>query len=123
MLLCKLKEISAGVDCKFPYGRTILHENQYLTARLQYQKPDNQEIIMESRRLLAWSCKYLIKVHKYHEDGYLTVYLDETWFLSHDTARMLWSDSIKSSSLSGPPLRGKRVVKCHAGKRKSFLEY
>ena len=89
---------------------------------LQYQKADNQKVIMKSPRLVAWRYKYLINVHKYHEDGYLIVYLDETWFVSHDTVRMLWSDSTKSSSLSGPPLRGKRVVKCHGGKSKSFLE-
>ena len=78
---------------------------------------------MKIPRLVAWRYKCLIKVHKYHKHGYLNVYLDETWFISYDTVRMLWSDSTKSSSLSGPPLRGKRVVKCHAGKSKSFLEY
>ena len=67
--------------------------------------------------------KYLINVHKYHEDGYLIIYLDETWFISHDTVQMLWSDGRKNSSLSEPPLRGKRVVKFHTGKSKSFLEY
>ena len=68
-------------------------------------------------------CKYLVNVHKYHEDGYLIVYLDETWFVSHDTVQMLWSDSRKSSSLSESPLREKRVVKFNAGKSKSFLQY
>ena len=65
----------------------------------------------------------LIKVLNYREDDDLIVYLDKTWFVSHDTVRMLWSDSTKRSSLSEPPLRGKQVVKCHAGKSKSFLEY
>ena len=36
---------------------------------------------------------------------------------------MLWSDNTKRSSISEPPLRGKQVVKCHAGKSKRFLEY
>ena len=121
MLLSKVKEISFGIDCKIPYGRTMLHV--LVKTGLQYQKADNQKVIMKSPRLVAWRYKYLINVHKYHEDGYLIVYLDETWFVSHDTVRMLWSDSTKSSSLSEPPLRGKRVVKCHAGKSKSFLEY
>ena len=78
---------------------------------------------MKSPRVAAWRYKYLTKVRKYYEDGYLIVYLDETWFVSHDTVRMLWSDSTKRSSLSEPPLRGKQVVKYHAGKSKSFLEY
>ena len=121
MLLSKLKEISAGIDCKIPYGRTMLHV--LVKTGLQYQKADNQKVIMKSPRLVAWRYKYLINVHKYHEDGYLIVYLDETWFVSHDAVRMLRSDSTKSSSLSEPPLRGKRVVKCHARKSKSFLEY
>ena len=117
MLLSKLKEISAGIDCKIPYGRTMLH------GLVKTEKADNQKVIMKSPRLVAWRYKYLINVHKYHEDGYLIVYLDETWFVSHDAVRMLRSDSTKSSSLSEPPLRGKRAVKCHAGKSKSFLEY
>ena len=121
MLLSKLKEISAGIDCKIPYGRTMLHV--LVKTGLQYQKADNQKVIIKSPRLVAWRYKYWINVHKYHEDGYLIVYLDEMWFVSDDTVRMLWSDSTKCSSLSKPLLTGKRVVKCHAGKRKSFLEY
>ena len=121
MLLSKLKKISAGIDCKIPYGRTVLQA--LVKTGLQYQKADNQKVIMKNPRLVAWRYKYLINVHKYHEDGYLIVYLDKTWFVSHDTVRMLWSDSTKRFSLSEPPLRGKRVVKCHAGTSKSFLEY
>ena len=112
----------AGIDCKFPYVRTMLHAYLVKTG-LQYQKVDNLKVIMKSPRLVVWRYKYLNKVHKYREDGYLIVYLDKTWFVSHDTVRMFWSDSTKSCSLSGPPLRGKRVVKCHAGKSKNFLEH
>ena len=45
---------------------------------LQYQKADKQNVIMESPILVAWKYKYLIKVQKYREDGYLIVYLDNT---------------------------------------------
>ena len=76
MLLSKLKEISAGTNCKIPYGRTMLHV--YLVKiGLQYQKADNQKVIMKSSRFFAWRYKYLIKVQKYREDDYLIVYLDE----------------------------------------------
>ena len=51
------------------------------------------------------------------------VYLEETCFVSYDTDRMLWSDSAKSSSLSGPPPRGKRLVKCQAGTIKIFSKH
>ena len=102
MLLYKVKEISAGIDCKIQYGRTMLHV--LVKTGLQYQKADNQKVFTKSPKLVAWRYKYLINVHKYHEDGYLIVYLDETWLVSHDTVRMLWSDSIKSSSFSEQPL-------------------
>ena len=121
MLLSKLKEISAGIDCKIPYGRTMLHV--LVKTGLQYEKADNQKFIIKGPRLAAWRYQYLINVHKYHDNGCLMVYLDNTWFVSRDTVRMLWSDSTKSSSLSEPPLRGKWVVKSHAWQSKSFLEY
>ena len=77
MLLSKLKEISAGTDCEFPYGRTMLHA--YLVKiGLQYQKADNHTVIMKSPILVACRYKYLIKVQKYREDDYLIVYLDNT---------------------------------------------
>ena len=69
MLLSKLKEISAGIDCKIPYGKTMLH----VLVKTGYQYPEvgNQKVIMKSPRLVAWSYKYLINIHKYHVDGYL----------------------------------------------------
>ena len=77
MLLRKLKEISAVTDCKFPYGGTMLHA--YLVkVGLQYQKADNHNVIMKSPILVPWRYKYLIKVQKYREDGYLIAYLDNT---------------------------------------------
>ena len=114
MLLSKFKQISAGIDCKIPYARTMLYV--LVKTGLQYQKPDNQKVIMKSPILVAWR-------YKYHEGGYLIVYLDKTWFVSHDTVRMLWSAGTKSCYLSGPPPKGKREVKCHAGKSKSFSEH
>ena len=94
MLLSKLKEVSAGTDCKFPYGRTMLHA--YLVkVGLQYQKADNHNVIMKSPILVAWRYKYLIKVQKYREDGYLIAYLDNTSLVFHDTLCMLWSDGTK----------------------------
>ena len=77
MLLGKLKEISTGTYSKFPYGRTMLHA--YLVkGRLQYQKAENQKVILKGPIFFAWRYKYLIKVQKYCEDCYLIVYLDET---------------------------------------------
>ena len=48
IFLNKLQEISAGIDCKIPYGRTMLHV--LVKTGSQYQKVDNQKVIMRSPR-------------------------------------------------------------------------
>ena len=53
MLLSKLKEISAWSDCRFPYGRAMLH-TYLVKVGLQYQKADNYNVIMKSPILVAW---------------------------------------------------------------------
>ena len=69
IILIKLKEVSAGTDCNFPYGRAILLAYLVKTG-LQYQKADNQKVIMKSPTFFAWSYKYLIKaVHTVWSDG------------------------------------------------------
>ena len=72
MLLSKLKDISAGTDCKFSYGWTMLHA--YLVkVGSQYQEADSLNAIIKSPTLIAWPYNYLNKVQKYGEDGYLIV--------------------------------------------------
>ena len=90
MILSKLKETSAGIDCKFSiwknHGARISSKNWSAVPESRQQK-----VIMKSPRLFTWMYKYLIKVQKYS--------LNKTWFVSHDTVRMLWSDDTKSCSL------------------------
>ena len=79
MLFSKLEEISAGINCKFPYKRTMLYA--YLVKHgLQCQKEGNHKVIIKSLRLGAWRYKYLIQVQKYHEGDNVIVYLGENWF-------------------------------------------
>ena len=70
---------------------------------------------MESMKILAWWCKYLLEIAKYRAQNYLTVYLDEAWYDSHDTVKGIWTDSSKDPNLSAAVLKGKRVVVCHVG--------
>ena len=56
MLFSKLEEISAGINCKFPYERTMLYV--YLVKHgLQCQKEGNQKVIIKSLTLGAWRYK------------------------------------------------------------------
>ena len=80
IILSNLKEISAGTDCKFLYGRTMLYTYP-LKIALLYQKADNQKVIMKSPRLFPWRYKYLIKaVHMVWSDGTkMCLYQDHCW--------------------------------------------
>ena len=53
MLLSKLKEISAGIDWKFPNGKTMLH-SYLVKIGLQYRKSDNQKVIMKRPSLVSY---------------------------------------------------------------------
>ena len=58
-----------------------------------------------------------VEVAKYRyegSEGYLIIYLDETWFNFHDTARMVWCDKTEKCILLAPPSKGKKVVKKYA---------
>ena len=70
---------------------------------------------------MAWRWEFLRKIKKLRAEGYTPVYLDETWFDSHETVSRLLSDGSKSCSLRGPVSRGKRIVIAHAGTSNGFI--
>ena len=69
---------------------------------------------METDRIRIWRYKYLKKIKEYRDSGYMIVYLDETWFDSHETVKRVWSDDSKETRLKGPVSKGKQIVICHA---------
>ena len=75
---------------------------------------------MESPRIMAWRWEFLRKIRKLKAEGDTPMYLDETWFDSHETMSRLLSDGSKSCSLRGPVSRGKRIVIAHAGTSNGF---
>ena len=64
----------------------------------------------------------LRKESKYRAENYLIVYLDQTWYNSHDTVKEIWTDSSKESNLSTPISQVKRVVIYHAGSAGGFVD-
>ena len=53
-------------------------------------------------KIVVWSCKYLLEIAKYRTQKYLIVYVNETWYYSHDTAKKIWTDSSKEFNLCPP---------------------
>ena len=76
---------------------------------------------MGTRRIVTWRWEYLRQVEKFRSERYLIVYLDETCFYSHNTARMVWSDNTEKCTLSATPSKGKRIIICHTGSTEGFV--
>ena len=69
---------------------------------------------METDHIRIQRYKYLKKIQEYREKGYIVVYLDQTWFDSHETVKRSWSDNTKQTRLNAPVSKGKPIVVCHA---------
>lgn len=63
---------------------------------------------MESMKI-AWMYRYLLEIAKNRAQNYVIVYVDETWYDSHDTVKKIWTDS-SVSNLFAPVSKGKRFA-------------
>ena len=109
-----------GTEYPFPYCKKTLGS---LLKKLgfRYCKVDNRTAIMESGRIVNLRYQFLTKIRKLRAEGYKVVYMDETWYDTHDTAREGWSDNSAKCYLNNPVSRGKRIVICHAGSEDGFV--
>ena len=76
---------------------------------------------MESARLQKWRYEFLRNIKKLRGQGWTPVYLDETWYDTHDVVRKIWDDKSDKCVVTDKVSKGKRVVICHAGTRAGFI--
>lgn len=95
--------------------------NILLNCGFKYKKLDKRMVIMESHRIVAHRQEYLRKIQEYRQGKREIVYLDETWFDTHDVVEYGWVDDSSNCKLNGPCSRGKRVIILHAGSDKGFV--
>ncbi|XP_072389494.1 uncharacterized protein [Diabrotica undecimpunctata] len=86
-----------------------------------YKKLDKRMVIMESTRIVIQRQHYLRKIKEYRDDNRDIVYLDETWFYTHDVVQYGRMDDSKKCCLSTPCSRGKRIIILHAGTKSGFV--
>ncbi|KAJ3656116.1 hypothetical protein Zmor_015214 [Zophobas morio] len=77
---------------------------------------------MESERIVRWSIEYLNKIAEFREDHKNIVYLDETWFDTHDIKIKGVSGGSRKCVMNVPSRRGKRVIILHAGGANGWLK-
>lgn len=83
---------------------------------------DKRQVIRESRRLTMWRYNYLKKIEEYRNQKRPVIYLDETWFDTHDTVKKGWTDGSNRCRLDVPSNRGKRIIILHAGSEQGFVK-
>ena len=69
---------------------------------------------MESARLISRCYEFLRKINKLRSEGYLPIYIYETWYDTHNTIKKMWSDGSAKCQVSKFASKGRRVVIYHA---------
>ena len=95
--------------------------NGLLDCGFSYKKLDKRMVIMESARIVDHRQDYLRKIKEYRDAYRDIIYLDETWFDTHDVVQYGWVDNSKKCRLSAPCSRGKRIIILHAGSKDGFI--
>ncbi|KAJ4450356.1 hypothetical protein ANN_01777 [Periplaneta americana] len=100
--------------CEFPYKETTLRE---LLKKLgfRFRVLNKRRVIMESSRIVTWRYKYLNTLRSKRSAGHKIIFLDETWYDTHDVPKKGWDDGCCSCAFNAPVSRGKRIMVLHAG--------
>ncbi|CAH1969158.1 unnamed protein product [Acanthoscelides obtectus] len=81
----------------------------------QYKKLDKRMVIMESSRIVELRQEFL------HKQKRNLIYLDSTWYDTHDVVQYGWVDDSNKCILNAPCNRGKRIIILHAGSENGFI--
>jgi transposase len=99
----------------FPFSYSVSSLRKLLHhIGFTYKIIDKRLAIMESERLKVWRTKFIQNIRQYRQEGRLIVYLDETWYDTHDVLKKGWVDDSGKCRLITPPSRGKRLIILHA---------
>lgn len=110
LVRCKLDDMKFDI----PYCEETLR--CYLKSiGFYYGNIDKRMAIMETARLQRHRLEYVTEIRKFREQGREIIYLDETWFDTHDVKTKGLTDKSRHCFLNVPPSRGKRVIILHAG--------
>lgn len=81
----------------------------------KFKTINKRQAIMESRRIVDLRNRYLEQITKYREEHRQIVYLDETWYDTHDTVRKGWTDGSRMCTPTMPANKGSRLIIVHCG--------
>lgn len=115
-LKIRLAKDETNISCSISSLRRIL-----LQMGFKYRAIDKKQVLMESERLRKWRLKYLTSIKQYRLENRPIIYLDETWFDTHDTPKNEWKTFSKKCQTKAPSNKGKRITIIHAGSENGFV--
>ena len=118
--LDKLKMKLDQDETNINISRSTLHR-VISTMGFKYRKINKKQVLMESHRLRIWRSNYLSEIRKYRSENRPIIYIDETWFDTHDTVGKGWDDSSGNCQTKAPLNKGKRITIIHAGSEKGWV--
>jgi hypothetical protein len=115
-LLQTMKERGFDVECSIDTFRLFLRSIDF-----SYKVINQRAAIMESPRLKHARFEYIQQIRKYREEKRSTIFLDETWYDTHDVVKKGITDGSSNCVLNIPPSRGKRIIVLHAGNENGWI--
>ncbi|PSN46425.1 hypothetical protein C0J52_15361 [Blattella germanica] len=103
-----------------PYQETNLHE-LLKNLGFRFRTLNRRQIIMESARIVTWMYSSLNRLNELRTAACPIIFIDETWYDTHDLVRKGWDDGICSCCLQAPSSRGKRIMILHVGSSDSWI--
>jgi hypothetical protein len=111
LLKSKLNEMEFDIN----YSKTTLR--LYLRSiGFCYKTLDKRMAIMKTPRLKKHRMEYITQIRQFRQEDREIVYLDVTWYDSHDVVKKGCSDGTSNCVLNTPPSRGKSIIIFQAGK-------
>ena len=92
MIFQNVKEKTEETDYAYPYELTSLKKLLKMIG-FHFCKTNNRTVLMEIPRIAARRYEYLRKIRKLRAKGFLPVFIDETWYDTHDVVKKTWSDN------------------------------
>ena len=112
----ELQKRQFPVDYSERHFKRLLH-----SIGFAYKTINKRLSIMETERLRKHRVEFIRTIRQYRNAGRNIVYLDETWFDTHEVSRKGWIDYSGKCVLNIPPARGKRVIILHAGNENGWI--
>lgn len=84
-----------------------------------YKKFNHRRVLMEKPSVALLRCQFLRKIHNINLEN--AVFLDETWLNENVHKDKGWTDNSIQGTLKAPLGKGKRLIICHAGGQKGWI--